>query len=179
MKGLSMIPALSSHGLLLPWTSVSNSPLMFRSVAATCLIWFCISACDHLGVEANNDPQGYADSQVVGKWKITACTSDIAYDWDGNGVAETDVYNTWTACQKDHLYEFVGNKTGTYRLSCSLTKSGSWEILDTKYLVYTPDGQSGESERIVALTSNEFKTTKFVSVSAGQNIMLSRVWTRQ
>ena len=146
------------------------------------LLFCCafLSACnDHLKIEANNNPQGYADSQVVGAWKITALKSDIAYDWDGNGTPETDIFNSWSACDKDHLYTFVGNKTGVYKINCSTTVNGVWQIFNTQQLEYTPDGMSTLAEKIVAMTSNEFKTTRTVAVTSGQIFTLTKTWTRQ
>ena len=53
---------------------------------------FFISSCnDHLKIEKNNDPQGYADSQFVGSWKITALSCDVAYDWNNDGTTERDI----------------------------------------------------------------------------------------
>src|SRR6188474_2724569 len=91
--------------------------------------FFFMSSCnDHLKIEKNNDPQRYADSQFVGTWKITAINSDVAWDYDGNGTTETNIFATLPACDKDNLYTFVGDKTGTFKFSCSLIKDGSWEI---------------------------------------------------
>ncbi|HEX6192963.1 MAG TPA: hypothetical protein VFZ42_11400 [Chitinophagaceae bacterium] len=153
---------------------------MYRSLLyffTSCL--FLTSCNDHLEIEANNDPQGYADSQVVGAWKITALISDKPYDWDGNGTPETDIYNSWSACDKDHLYTFVGDKTGVYKINCSTTLNGVWQIFEVRQLEYTPDGMSTLAEKIVALTSNEFKTTRTVSAPSGQIFTLTKTWTRQ
>ncbi len=139
-----------------------------------------LSSCnDHLKIEANNNPQGYADSQVVGTWKITAVTSSAPFDWDGNGVAETDVYSVWTPCQKDNLYIFLGNKTGTFRLNCNENLPGSWLIYNVQQLQYTPDGMSTLVEQFISMTSNEFKTTRNETVGPGQTITLTKTWTRQ
>ena len=141
---------------------------------------FFISACnDHLKIEKNGDPQGYADSQFVGIWKITAINSDVAWDYDGNGTTETNIFATLSACEKDNLYTFVGDKTGTFKFDCSLTKDGSWEVVATKYLQYTPLGLSPESETVISMTSVQFKSSLPVALSNGQPATITKTWTRQ
>lgn len=141
---------------------------------------FFISSCNgHLKIEKNNDPQGYADSQFVGIWKITAINSDVAWDFDGNGTTETNIFATQSACEKDNLYTFVGNKTGTFKFDCSLTKDGSWQVVDTKYLQYTPLGLSPEQETVISMTSVQFKSTLPITLSNGQPATITKTWTRQ
>ena len=141
---------------------------------------FFISSCnDHLKIEKNNDDQGYADSQFVGSWKVTAVTADVAWDYDGNGTTETNIYASWSPCEKDNLYTFVGDKTGTFKLDCSLTKEGSWQVVDTKYLVYTPLNLGPESEKVILMTSVQFKSTVAISLPNGQPATITRTWDRQ
>ncbi|HEU5165650.1 MAG TPA: hypothetical protein VFU29_08940 [Chitinophagaceae bacterium] len=146
---------------------------------------FLISSCnDHLKIEKNNDPQGYADSQFVGSWKITAASSDVAYDWNNDGSTERDIYSTWSSCDKDNLYTFTGDtatggtKNGTFKINCSLTKTGVWQIVNTKYLVYTPLGLGPESETVVDMTSIQFHSILLVTLN-GQNATITKTWTRQ
>jgi hypothetical protein len=138
-----------------------------------------ISCNEHLKIERNNNPQGFADSQFVGSWKVTAVTADVAWDYDGNGSTETNIYATWSSCKKDNLYTFVGDKTGTFKVDCNNTKNGSWEIITTQYLVYTPLGSSPESEAVIQMTSIQFKTTIAITLSNGQPATITRTWTRQ
>lgn len=141
---------------------------------------FILTSCnDHLKIEANNDPQGYADSQVVGVWKITAVTSDVPNDWNGDGLMETDIYSTWSACQKDNLYTFIADKTGTFKLNCNGTYAGTWVIVNTQYLEYTPVSLNLESEKMVAMTNLEFKTERAITLSSGQPATITKTWSRQ
>src|SRR5262245_31224953 len=146
---------------------------MVRLILYCLVSVLCLSSCnDHLKIEKNNDPQGVADSQVVGTWKITAVVSDVPWDWNGDGSTEKNIYATWGACQKDNLYTFVGDKTGTFQINCSSTYPGSWEIrantYTPEYLVYTPLGQSPEAERISGMTSVQFQTALALQLSNGQ-----------
>jgi len=141
---------------------------------------FFISSCnDHLKIEQNNDDQGYADSQFVGSWKVTAVTADVPWDYDGNGTTETNIYASWTACARDNLYTFVGDKTGTFKINCSLTKEGSWQVVNAKHLVYTPLNLSPESETVILMTSVQFKSTVAISLPNGQPATITRTWDRQ
>ena len=85
----------------------------------------------------------------------------------------------WSECDKDHLYTFNGNKTGVYKINCSTTVNGVWQIFETQQLEYTPEGMSTLAEKIVAMTSSEFKTTRTITVPSGQIFTLTRTWTRQ
>ncbi len=139
-----------------------------------------ISSCnDHLKIEKNDDQQGYADSQFVGTWKVTAVTSDVSWDFNGDGTAEKNIYNTWSTCQKDNLYTFVGDKTGTYKMNCSTTKTGKWIVIDVRYLVYPTDDPSPESEKVISMTGLQFKSTLALTLPNGQDATITRTWTRQ
>lgn len=142
-------------------------------------LFFITSCRDHLKIEQNNDPQRYADSQFVGSWKIVEVRSDVPWDWDNNGTTETNILATQPACVQDNLYTFVGDKTGTFKLSCSLTKEGSWQIVNLLYLQYTPLGLQMEQEKVVLMTSVQFKTTTALTLSNGQNATITKTWARQ
>ena len=142
-------------------------------------IFFITSCNDHLKIEQNNDTQGYADSQFVGSWKIVEIKSDIPWDWDNNGTTETNIFATLSNCAKDNLYTFVGDKTGTFKLSCATTKTGSWEIINQQYLNYTPVGSPLEQEKVILMTSVQFQTTIAVTLSNGQDATITKTWTRQ
>jgi len=153
-------------------------PYLFISV-------FFISSCnDHLKIEKNNDPQGYADSQFVGSWKITAVSSDVAYDWNNDGSPERDIYGTWLPCERDNLYTFTGDtavagyKKGTFKINCSVTKTGEWQIVNTKDLVYVPVGLGPESEKIIEMTSVQFRSILLLTLN-GQPATITKTWTRQ
>jgi len=152
---------------------------------------FFISSCnDHLKIEKNNDPQGYADSQFVGSWKVTALSSDVAFDWNNDGTPERDIYSTWTACERDNLYTFTADtatgayKKGTFKINCSVTKPGEWQIIfDTippksQSLVYNLSGLGPESEIVIDMTSVRFQSILLLTLN-GQPATITKTWTRQ
>ena len=138
-----------------------------------------LSCNDHLKIEANNDQQGYADSQFVGTWKITAVVADVSWDYDNNGTSETNIFLTWTDCQRNNLYTFAGDKSGTFKFDCNNNKNGSWEVVATQYLNYTPLGAPPESEKVVQMTSIQFKTTVAITLPNGQSATITKTWDRQ
>jgi len=151
---------------------------------------FFISSCnDHLKIEKNDDPQGYADSQFVGSWKITALSCDVSYDWNNDGITERDIYSTWTSCQRDNLYTFTADtlsaakKKGTFKIDCSVIKSGEWQIVfsdnpKSQSLLYTPLGLSPESEIITDMTSVQFQSVLLLTLN-GLPATITKTWTRQ
>lgn len=158
---------------------------MNRFIQYLLFLAFFITSCnDHLKIEKNNDPQGFADSQFVGSWKIVAISSDVAYDWNNDGSPERDIYSTWSSCEKDNLFTFTGDtataayKTGTFKINCSVTKSGVWQIVDTKHLVYTPLGLGTESERVINMTSVQFQSILLLTLN-GQAATVTKTWARQ
>jgi hypothetical protein len=132
-----------------------------------------------LRTEVNNDPQGYSNAQVIGSWKITAVISDVPNDWNSDGIPETDLYSTWSACQKDNLYLFAVDYTGTFKLNCNRTETGSWQIVNTRYLQFNSPATGTELEKIFAMTSVEFKTTRGYTLANGQPATVTKTWTRQ
>jgi len=128
-------------------------------------------------VDKNNDPPGVADSQVIGTWKIAAVTSDKPYDWDRNGIKETNIFSTYTTCEKDNLYQFFAQKTGIFKLNCNSSNPGTWQ-LSTTNLNFTPDGGFSEMHTITEMTSVSFKSTKRVQFGA-EAFVVSSIWSRQ
>ena len=168
---------------------------MNRLILYSLILVLSFSACnDHLKIEKNNDPQGYADSQFVGSWKIMAVSSDVAYDWNNDGSTETDIYSNWSPCEKDNLFTFTGDtalgayKKGTFKVNCSVTRTGVWQIVHTLppnpadrdfYLQYIPENLLQESERIVDMTSVQFKTALDLTLPSGQDATITKTWIRQ
>ena len=136
-------------------------------------------SCNKITVDKNNNLQGYADSQVVGTWKITSINSDKAYDWNGDGVTETDVFSTYDDCKKDNSYQFLSDKNGIYKLSCNNSLDGTWDILDTKILVWIPQGSFAYNEELDNMTSISFNTIRKEVFTPGQVYTIITKWERQ
>ena len=154
------------------------------------LVFFITSCNDHLKIEKNNDPQVYADSQFVGSWKITALSCDVSYDWNNDGTTERDIYSTWSPCERDNLYTFTADtamdayKKGTFKINCSVTKPGEWQIIvdtmppKTHNLVYSLSGLGPESEIVINMTSVQFQSALLLTLN-GLPATVTKTWTRQ
>ena len=146
------------------------------------MLLFCIlflQSCYKVEVEANTLPQGYSVAQIIGAWKITGVSSDKLYDWDGNGTTEKDIYATWSDCLKDNLYQFNSNYSGTYKLTCTDSKTGSWRLDGTVTLAWKAGGSAEVYEKIISMTSDTMKTETQSTQSNGQTYIITKVWTLQ
>ena len=50
--------------------------------------------------------------------------------------------------------------------------------MNTQYLNYTPMGSAPESEKIVQMTSVQFKTSVAITLSNGQPATITKTWER-
>jgi hypothetical protein len=74
-------------------------------------------------------------------------------------------------------------KKGTFKISCSVTKTGEWQIVksvnpNSQSLVYVPLGLSPESETVIDMTSVQFRSILLLTLN-GQPATITKTWTRQ
>ena len=97
-------------------------------ILSTALIF---ASCSKTGViNNNNGPQ-----TLEGTWAIRSITSDRPYDWNGDGRGETDIYSTYTNCQRDIVIVFQNNGYGQMRQGCN----AQWENIT--YQLYNNNRQ--------------------------------------
>ncbi|HWJ89911.1 MAG TPA: DUF5004 domain-containing protein [Flavisolibacter sp.] len=60
---------------------------------------------------------------ILGTWAVVAISSNEAYDWDGDGRSETDIFGTYDFCQRDIQFIFDPNGYGESRQGCD----GYWQ----------------------------------------------------
>lgn len=146
----------------------------------TLLLYLLTSlSCNKSTVEKNDLPQGFSVSQIIGTWKVTALSSDKAYDWNGDGTLEKDIYNTWSPCEKDNLFQFESSYAGSYKLNCNETKTGTWGLSNTNLLFWAVNGSPNVYETIIYMSTNTMKTEVVTAQSNGQLYTLSKVWKLQ
>jgi hypothetical protein len=69
------------------------------------------------------------EADVVGTWAVTGIRSNIANDWDGDGYTETDIYGTYSYCQRDIVLVFDQYGTGQGRQGCnSYWQNLNWQL---------------------------------------------------
>ena len=71
------------------------------------------------------------EADVAGTWIVTDIRSDIANDWDGDGYSETDIYGTYSYCQRDIVLVFDQYGTGQGRQGCnSYWQELNWQLMN-------------------------------------------------
>jgi hypothetical protein len=70
-----------------------------------------------------------SEQDVAGTWAVTDIRSNIANDWDGDGYSETDIYSTYSYCQRDIVLVFDEYGTGQGRQGCnSYWRNLNWQL---------------------------------------------------
>lgn len=89
--------------------------------------------------QKNNDI--IADERTIeGTWQITGITSDRAYDFNGDGRSETDIYGTYNSCGRDIVLVFQPNGYGQIRQGCNASwQNTSWQLNSRSLNIQLPD----------------------------------------
>lgn len=68
-------------------------------------------------------------NDIIGTWAVTGIRSDVAYDWNGDGRNETDIFNNYSYCQQDIVLVFDYNGYGESRQGCNAAwQNMNWEL---------------------------------------------------
>lgn len=97
---------------------------------------FVLSSCTKSDVISN-------ENDITGTWAVTGIRSNIANDWDGDGYSETNIYGTYSTCQRDIVLVFDYNGRGQSRQGCNANwQNLSWQLLNNNHTLYIgiPDG---------------------------------------
>lgn len=130
-----------------------------KALVAVCAILATISMTS---CEKDKDKPDNTEVLTGGAWRVTALTSDPAFDWFGTPV--TNIYAQLPACLKDDNTVFKTNGTVNFdegpskcEPSDPQTTSGTWAFsTDEKVLSVTTDGET-ESWNIESLEDKTFK----------------------
>ena len=109
---------------------------MFRSITTAAILVSALlfSSCTKQDLLTDEE-------NILGTWAITAISSDQAYDWDGDGRRETDIYRTYTACERDIVLIFDRNGYGEIREGCDQNFADmEWEYNGNRLDLYIPSG---------------------------------------
>ncbi|MGZ3852998.1 MAG: hypothetical protein ACXVBX_09430 [Flavisolibacter sp.] len=83
---------------------------------------FTLSSCTKTDVISN-------ETDVVGEWAVTGIRSNMANDWNGDGYSETDIYGSYTPCQRDIVLAFDQFGGGQGRQGCnSYWENLNWQL---------------------------------------------------
>ncbi|GAA4740018.1 hypothetical protein [Flavisolibacter ginsenosidimutans] len=83
---------------------------------------FAFTSCQKTNVIAN-------EQNIEGTWAVTGIRSDRAYDFNGDGYSETDIYGSYNSCQRDIVVVFQPNGYGQMRQGCNAGwQNTSWQL---------------------------------------------------
>lgn len=98
------------------WQKISTLSLLL----VACVLF--LSGCVKGDVISNEE-------DIAGTWAVTAIRSNAANDWDGDGYTETDIYGTYSYCQRDIVLVFDPYGTGQGRQGCnSYWQNLNWQL---------------------------------------------------
>ncbi|HEU4634007.1 MAG TPA: hypothetical protein VFS22_08490 [Flavisolibacter sp.] len=81
------------------------------------------------------------EEEIIGTWAIVGISSDIPNDWDYDGYEETDIYNTYTYCQKDISLSFDYSGYGQARQGCDAPyETLRWQLSNNRLDISIPSG---------------------------------------
>ena|SRR5438128_4911249 len=100
---------------------------MIRRISTTILLLasviFIFSSC----TKGNDIINNQAD--ITGTWAVVGISSNIPYDWNGDGYPETDIYGSYNYCQRDIALSFEDNGYGQSRQGCNASwLAMSWQL---------------------------------------------------
>jgi len=124
---------------------------MKSTIQLTALLLVIINAAIFLSCDDDDNdetPKTKTKRELLtaGPWKRSALTSNPAYDWNANGVSDTDVLSIMFACEKDNFDEYKPN--GIFESNEGPTKCNStdpqtwteeWELIGDEIFYVGPD----------------------------------------
>lgn len=123
--------------------------------------------------------------KLIGTWTMTAQTSSVAWDWNGNGTTETDMYANYDACLKQKGLIISVDKTGFVKQSCTVSNSMEWLVTDYgkifRFRINTGSGSFGAyaDYDIKEVTSTSLKLTVKIDVPGGpQGVIIAYTYTK-
>ena len=73
---------------------------IYKLLQLACLIVASIGCSNKENTPVPDNESPIVAQKLIGVWTMTAQTSSVAWDWDGNGSTETDMYANYSACLK-------------------------------------------------------------------------------
>lgn len=80
-------------------------------------------------------------NDITGTWAVVGITSNTPYDWNNDGYAETDIYNTYSYCQRDIVLTFDSGGYGQSRQGCNASwENLNWQLSNNRLDISIPSG---------------------------------------
>jgi hypothetical protein len=117
---------------------------------------------------------------IIGDWTISALNYSPMYDFDGDGLKESNAYSKMEPCEKDDIYSFLTG--GTWKRDEGASKcdpsdpqivTGNWQ-LSTNQTTMNIDGDNLEIKFLSNTTLTLESTFMEMGVSYTQTITFQR-----
>jgi hypothetical protein len=123
-------------------------------------------------ISCNKEKKELTKTEMLtsGQWHISAFTVSPAMDFDGDGIAESDVYAIYSSCDKDNY--FIFRKDGKVEVNQGPTKCDlgdpqselkDWSFANNETEIII----DGDRCTIKELTESRFNITQPISTSTG------------
>jgi hypothetical protein len=129
-----------------------------------------------------DDPENLT-GQLTGTWKLYAQTSSPENDWNGDGLAETNMYGVYSDCARDAGFSFENDGKGILKASCVDSRAMNWQIKNSSNdLIYSANntGISGayQTARIIQLNQRYFIISHTMQASNGKTYTINSRYFR-
>jgi hypothetical protein len=118
-------------------------------------------------------------NDIVGTWAVTGIRSNLAYDWNGDGYTETDIYGSYTSCQRDIMLSFDDNGSGQSRQGCNANwRAMYWQLYDNNRTLQIQLADDDLNLNVSRFTSNTIVGEDQVYVN-GRNFTITYTLSRR
>jgi hypothetical protein len=125
---------------------------------------------------SKNDAVSQSEN-IVGTWQITGIQSNYANDWDGDGREETDIYSTYSTCDRDIEIVFEEGGYGKISEGCDAPYDNiNWQLTNNRLDIQIPSGDLNLD--ITQLTRSSMKGNDVVQVD-GRSVTITYSLTRR
>jgi hypothetical protein len=94
-------------------------------------------------------------NDITGTWAVVGISSNISYDWNGDGYSETDIYGSYSYCQRDIVLSFEENGNGQSRQGCNSSWLAMfWQLSNNNRTLHISMSEGDLDLNILRFTSN-------------------------
>jgi len=117
------------------------------------------------------------EADLTGTWQVTDIRSDRAYDWDGDGFIETDIFSTYSYCQQEIFLVFDESGYGQSRQGCNAPwQSLYWSLGNGRLDIDLP-GDNLQLD-LIQFNSTTIRGNDYVYIN-GQNFTITYTLQRR
>ncbi len=119
------------------------------------------------------------ETSLEGSWAVTAISSNNAYDWDGDGDTETDIFGTYSTCRRDIVLNFEQNGYGQTRQGCNAPwENMNWQLTNGNSRLNISFASGDINLDITQFNDNTIRGNDEVTVN-GQTVIIGYTLSRR